>query len=112
MNIRAQGVRCRQCGKEFKTGFYKESVVIYHLKNFYMLRQIERIAVRHFSKEHPKETPICFWLEIVWNALGGYSKAFIQDLFMWPLIVVGLIWHLITIVFVRVDNLMWGEWLW
>jgi len=104
-------IQCHICKKKFETGHYKQSNIIYYLKDHYMLQKALRKGLVHVCAEHPEEWNENDRKNIKKWSIKGYIKAFIKDIFRWPLTAIGFTWHVITAMFVRIDNLMWGDWL-
>jgi hypothetical protein len=109
--MKGKYLNCRICNKKFDTGYFKKSTLLHYLKDYYMYRKIGHELIKHFHAEHKKEWVKYLWCKYYLDGLKGYSKAITKDLLLFPYNVIAFVWHVITGIFVCIDNTMWGDWL-
>ena len=100
---------CKWCGKRFGPDFFEESFWYHNSKDYYMFRRIGWLLVEHCVKYHPKEVPKRFKTRVVFDGVKGYLKAFIKDLLWFPIKIIALAWHVITICIRAIDELFLGR---
>jgi len=111
MTKKSWKLECKWCDYTSRSEFYDESILIHHLKDYYMYRKTGKELLEHVCIAHPEKWPKRNWARFACDGVKGYTKAFLKDLGLFPLYVVGFVWHLVTAIFVCIDNTMWGDWL-
>ena len=75
-----------------------------------MWRKVVHQLYSHCYTEHKNQWPKYQWQKYMLNGIKGYGIAILKDLLHFPLKIIKLIWHYITIAFIKIDNSFYSSW--